>query len=77
MSVRPIDRVADIKSQEQFIHAANDSLIPPSDSQEMQAKLPGSTLWIQPGAIHAAGFDADPTGYVQHVADFFQQTLRN
>ena len=77
LSVRPIDRVADIKSQVLFIHAANDTLIPPSDSQDMQAKLPGSALWIQPGARHAAGFDADPTGYVQHVADFFGRTLRN
>ncbi len=77
LSVRPIDRVDQIKAQVLFIHAANDTLIPPSDSQEMNAKLPGSALWIQPGAQHAAGFDANPTEYVTHVADFFTQTLRN
>jgi pimeloyl-ACP methyl ester carboxylesterase len=75
--VRPIERVPQIKGQVLFIHAAEDRLIPPSDSQEMSAKLPGSLLWIQPGARHAAGFDADPEGYTRHVADFFTQSLRN
>ena len=48
LSVRPIDRVADIKSRVLFIHAANDTLIPPSDSQDMQAKLPDRRCGFSP-----------------------------
>ena len=77
LSVRPVDHVPAIKGKVLFTHAADDTLIAPSDSQEMAAQLPGSAVWIQPGARHAAGFDADPAGYTQHVAAFFAQTLHN
>ena len=77
LSVRPIDKVPQIKAQVLFTHAADDTLIAPSDSQEMAAQLPGSTLWIQPKAQHAAGFDADPAAYTEHVAQFFAKTLHN
>jgi len=76
-TVRPIEHIPQIKSRVLFIHAEKDRLIPPTDSQEMAALLPGSQLWIQPGAQHASGFDADPEGYTRHVADFFTQTLHN
>lgn len=77
LAVRPIDQVPKIKSQVLFTHAGLDGLIPPTDSQEMSAKLPGSTVWIQPAAHHAAGFDADPEAYTRHITDFFDKTLRN
>ena len=75
-TIRPIEALANVHASALFIHGENDKLIPTSDSIEMHAKLPGSKLWIQPKAAHAAGFPQDPNTYTQVVADFFDQNLQ-
>lgn len=77
MAIAPAAEVPRIKGKVLFIHAEQDTLVPPADSQQMHDKLPGSELWIQPKARHAAGFATDPEAYLQKVSVFFTAQLRD
>jgi uncharacterized protein len=58
-----------------LIHGLADSLIPPSNATRLADVLPGSEVWLVPGAQHASSYMADPEGYRTRVGDFFQQYI--
>jgi pimeloyl-ACP methyl ester carboxylesterase len=58
-----------------LIHGAADSLVPLPEAELLAAALPNAERWIVPGAAHAEGFLADPTGYTARVGDFFARHI--
>ena len=58
-----------------LIHGLADSLIAPSNATRLSAALPGSEVWLVPGAEHARSYMADPASYIARVGDFFQRYM--
>jgi pimeloyl-ACP methyl ester carboxylesterase len=75
-TVRPIEHIPQIKSRVLFIHAEKDSLIPPTDSQEMAALAAGLyRCGFSPVPSTPQASTQTPRRYTRHVADFFDPDL--
>src|SRR5438067_4634874 len=79
-AIRPIDAVARIAPRPLFfIHGADDTLIPPSNSRALAAaaRVPHSDVqcWLIPDTAHAQCFSIERREYVRRVSAFFRTAL--
>ncbi len=72
--MRPIDALDDNEIPILFIHGAEDSLIPPENSEAMAARTKGiSEFHTIPGADHAVAIITDPEMYRGYVEAFLKR----
>ena len=71
--VRDIARIS--RTPVLLIHGAADPLVPSENARRLQAAHGGAEIWVVSGAGHARSFFADPEGYIDRVASFFDQAL--
>ncbi len=57
------------------IHGADDRLIPPAQAMQL-AKAAHTNVWLVAGANHARTYRTAPAEYAQHVAGFFDKSLK-
>jgi pimeloyl-ACP methyl ester carboxylesterase len=78
LGARPVAQVAQLAPRPLLlIHGGNDQFTPVTHAYALHAAYPQSTLWVVPGADHAASFAADPQAYADRVAAFFANGLAN
>ena len=72
--MRPADSLDDNHVPVMFIHGADDSLIPPKNSQDMYDRTKGKKeIHLIPGAEHAVSVLTDPVSYRRYMESFLEQ----
>ncbi|HEV2177845.1 MAG TPA: alpha/beta fold hydrolase [Terriglobia bacterium] len=75
--VRPVDQIGRIPPRAVLIiHGTADTLVPIENARALKAADPSAEMWEVAGANHAGAYAANPSAYVQRVAQFFNQSLR-
>lgn len=73
---RPADEIGDVAAPTLIIHGAADAFTPVANGRQLAAAAPQAEYWEVPGAGHAGSYLADPAGYAERVAAFFERSLR-
>lgn len=74
--VRPLDQIGRIPPRAVLIiHGTADTSVPIENARALKAADPSAEFWEVPGAGHAGAYEANPSAYVQRVAQFFGQNL--
>ena len=76
-ALRPIDRIAEVKTPILLIAGAEDRHTPLAESERLYARAAEpKQLWVVPDAHHEDFYERAPDAYRQHVLDFFAGALR-
>lgn len=71
--VQPIDVAPQLAGRKLLVvHGTADSVIPVEHGRRVAAAVPGSELWLAPGADHCGAYFDDRPGYIARVADFLR-----
>ncbi len=76
-AVRPIDYIATLRNTPLlFLYGTNDTLIPPSNSQELLKLVTNASSVEFAGAGHILTFKTNPDLYKKVVSEFFSKNLK-
>lgn len=76
-SIKPIDRIQSLNNTPLlFLHGEKDTLIVPSNSQELMDKAGTGTRVVFTGSKHVEGYKDHPAQYLELVNNFFEENLK-